>query len=95
MRETKVIAKCYCERIKDDGCQVKGNLKALCIGTNYGNYASASLYMDYNINNNKYSLFAEATGDGGAGYYVGISYCPFCGKDLRSNKGEKNKDASN
>lgn len=83
---------CYCERVKIEGNKIKGNLKAVLIeNSNSYTWTHSSLYLDFNTNSGKYALFSEATGEDGSGCYVGISYCPFCGRDLRVKKedGEK------
>ena len=78
--------RCYCERVLNSD-QMEGHNKIVCIDVKFHDWTRAALYMDYNVNNGKYALFAEGNGDGNVGVYIGISYCPFCGKDLR--KGTK------
>lgn len=75
---------CYCDRVvKMAKSRHKANLYECVIGeSEHHGYTEATLYMDYNKNNGHYALFAEALGDDKDGVYVGIKYCPFCGRKL-------------
>lgn len=84
--------KCYCQRIITSPRPYKhnANQNEIILGRSNGDrWVSAYLYLDYNINNHKYGLFAEATGEEADGVYVRIHYCPFCGRNLDTIKEEK------
>lgn len=77
---------CYCEQVVKS-TKSNGHNRIIEIDHSKGDeWVYANLYMDYNINNKRYGLFAEAVGEGSDGVYIGINFCPFCGRDLRNNQ---------
>lgn len=85
------IKQCYCEQVLVSDLK-NGHNKITCIDVVNHDWTRAALYMDYNTNSKKFALFAEANGEGNVGIYVGISYCPFCGKNLRRGRNHESTE---
>ena len=79
---------CYCQRVHQQVVNDHSNLRVLKLSESDScTYTSSYLYLAFNVHNSVYALFSEAQGEDSTACSVKISFCPFCGRDLRNNQG--------